>query len=35
LHVGVGTVHSHVTNILSKLDASSRLQAQRHQGRGF
>jgi DNA-binding NarL/FixJ family response regulator len=27
LHVGVGTVHSHVTNILSKLDVSSRLQA--------
>lgn len=27
LHVGVGTVHSHVTNILSKLEVSSRLQA--------
>jgi DNA-binding NarL/FixJ family response regulator len=27
LHVGAGTVHSHVTNILSKLDVSSRLQA--------
>jgi DNA-binding NarL/FixJ family response regulator len=27
LHVGVATVHSHVTNILSKLDVSSRLQA--------
>jgi DNA-binding NarL/FixJ family response regulator len=26
-HVGVGTVHSHVTNILSKLEVSSRLQA--------
>jgi RNA polymerase sigma factor (sigma-70 family) len=26
-HVGVGTVHSHVTNILSKLGLSSRLQA--------
>jgi DNA-binding NarL/FixJ family response regulator len=26
-HVGVGTVHSHVTNILSKLGVSSRLQA--------
>jgi DNA-binding NarL/FixJ family response regulator len=27
LHVGVGTVHTHVTNILSKLEVSSRLQA--------
>jgi DNA-binding NarL/FixJ family response regulator len=27
LHVGEGTVHSHVTNILSKLEVSSRLQA--------
>ena len=27
LHVGAGTVHSHVTNILSKLEVSSRLQA--------
>jgi DNA-binding NarL/FixJ family response regulator len=27
LHVGVGTVHSHVANILSKLEVSSRLQA--------
>ena len=27
LHVGVGTVHAHVTNILSKLEVSSRLQA--------
>jgi len=27
LHVGVGTVHSHVTNILSKLEVTSRLQA--------
>ena len=27
LHVGAGTVHTHVTNILSKLDVSSRLQA--------
>jgi DNA-binding NarL/FixJ family response regulator len=27
LHVGAGTVHSHVTNILSKLGVSSRLQA--------
>jgi two-component system, NarL family, response regulator DevR len=27
LHVGVGTVHSHVTNILSKLEVSSRLHA--------
>jgi DNA-binding NarL/FixJ family response regulator len=27
LHVGVGTVHSHVTNVLSKLEVSSRLQA--------
>jgi DNA-binding NarL/FixJ family response regulator len=27
LHVGEGTVHSHVTNILSKLGVSSRLQA--------
>jgi DNA-binding NarL/FixJ family response regulator len=27
LHLGVGTVHSHVTNILSKLEVSSRLQA--------
>ena len=27
LHVGVGTVHSHITNILSKLEVSSRLQA--------
>jgi len=27
LHVGMGTVHSHVTNILSKLEVSSRLQA--------
>ena len=27
LHVGVGTVHFHVTNILSKLEVSSRLQA--------
>lgn len=27
LHVGVGTVHSHVTNILAKLEVSSRLQA--------
>ena len=27
LHVGVGTVHSHVTSILSKLEVSSRLQA--------
>ena len=27
LHVGVGTVHSHVTNILTKLEVSSRLQA--------
>ena len=27
LHVGLGTVHSHVTNILSKLEVSSRLQA--------
>jgi DNA-binding NarL/FixJ family response regulator len=26
LHVGVGTVHSHVANILSKLEVSSRLQ---------
>ena len=26
-HVGVGTVHTHVTNILSKLEVSSRLQA--------
>jgi len=26
-HVGVGTVHSHVTNILSKLGVTSRLQA--------
>ena len=26
VHVGVGTVHSHVTNILSKLEVSSRLQ---------
>ena len=26
-HVGTGTVHSHVTNILSKLEVSSRLQA--------
>jgi RNA polymerase sigma factor (sigma-70 family) len=26
-HVGVGTVHSHVTNILSKLGVASRLQA--------
>jgi DNA-binding NarL/FixJ family response regulator len=27
LHVGVGTVHTHVANILSKLEVSSRLQA--------
>ncbi len=27
LHVGAGTVHSHVANILSKLEVSSRLQA--------
>jgi DNA-binding NarL/FixJ family response regulator len=27
LHVGEGTVHSHVANILSKLEVSSRLQA--------
>jgi len=27
LHVGEGTVHTHVTNILSKLEVSSRLQA--------
>ena len=27
LHVSVGTVHSHVTSILSKLEVSSRLQA--------
>lgn len=27
LHVGTGTVHSHVTSILSKLEVSSRLQA--------
>ena len=27
LHVGVGTVHTHVTNILTKLEVSSRLQA--------
>jgi DNA-binding NarL/FixJ family response regulator len=27
LHVGVGTVHSHVTSILTKLGVSSRLQA--------
>jgi len=27
LHVGTGTVHSHVANILSKLEVSSRLQA--------
>ncbi|MDQ3864363.1 MAG: response regulator transcription factor [Actinomycetota bacterium] len=27
LHVGVGTVHSHLTSILSKLEVSSRLQA--------
>jgi DNA-binding NarL/FixJ family response regulator len=27
LHVGEGTVHSHVTNILAKLEVSSRLQA--------
>jgi RNA polymerase sigma factor (sigma-70 family) len=27
LHVGVGTVHSHVASILSKLEVSSRLQA--------
>jgi DNA-binding NarL/FixJ family response regulator len=27
LHVGEGTVHSHVTNILSKLEVASRLQA--------
>jgi DNA-binding NarL/FixJ family response regulator len=27
LHVGIGTVHSHVTNILAKLGAASRLQA--------
>jgi len=27
LHVGEGTVHSHVTNTLSKLEVSSRLQA--------
>jgi DNA-binding NarL/FixJ family response regulator len=27
LHVGAGTVHSHVANILSKLGVSSRLQA--------
>ena len=27
LHVGVGTVHSHITSILSKLEVSSRLQA--------
>jgi DNA-binding NarL/FixJ family response regulator len=27
LHVGVGTVHTHVTSILAKLGVSSRLQA--------
>jgi RNA polymerase sigma factor (sigma-70 family) len=27
LHVGVGTVYSHVASILSKLEVSSRLQA--------
>ena len=27
LHVGLGTVHSHVANIFSKLEVSSRLQA--------
>ena len=27
LHVGVGTVHTHMANILSKLEVSSRLQA--------
>jgi DNA-binding NarL/FixJ family response regulator len=27
LHVGEGTVHTHVTNILAKLEVSSRLQA--------
>jgi DNA-binding NarL/FixJ family response regulator len=27
LQVGVGTVHSHVTNILAKLEVASRLQA--------
>jgi DNA-binding NarL/FixJ family response regulator len=27
LHVGEGTVHTHVANILSKLEVSSRLQA--------
>jgi len=27
LHVGVGTVHTHVTNILTKLEVSSREQA--------
>jgi DNA-binding NarL/FixJ family response regulator len=27
LHLGVGTLHSHVANVLSKLEVSSRLQA--------
>jgi DNA-binding NarL/FixJ family response regulator len=27
LYVGTGTVHTHVTSILAKLDVSSRLQA--------